>query len=246
MMKYVNQFLLLVVLGLFGFVLFYSFTGGLYYLFVFPILFLCTFLAYYLHKQMEEDDKARVERGIDYAVEDADAEKWVKDSFAPDTLSYIKTNRWSIVIYSFLVVGIAAFAWSYLSYGFWTAVANFAYASVVFWMFLLYVLVMPVLFDLVLHLFPKSWQRGLSGDWERGYFFLFPISFVIYVFYPFHDVLGKVQGKLFSFPIFFLIYTFVFLALYCMVYLYEQMQEEDEKRVEKQLKKMMSEEEKKE
>src|SRR6266852_2865684 len=127
-MKYVNQFLLLVVLGLFGFVLFYSFTGGLDYLFVFPILFLCTFLAYYLHKQMEEDDTARIERGINYAVEDADAEKWVKDSFAQDTLSYIKTNRWSIVIYSFLVVGIAAFAWSYLSYGFWTAIANFAYA----------------------------------------------------------------------------------------------------------------------
>src|SRR5205807_1272956 len=148
------------------------FTGFSYQysnLFFIPMLAICFFLAFYLNKQAEKEDIERLKNSLQYAEEDMKAEKWVKDSFAPDTLTYIKANRWFIIIYSFIFIAVVAFLWSYLTNGFMIALRNFAYAGVLFWSFVLYVLIAPSIFEILYKALPKSLQYLFNTDWMRGY-----------------------------------------------------------------------------
>src|SRR5690349_10184862 len=104
-MKYVKQLLVYLIILLLGFVLFYAITDGLSSLFLFPILFLSLFLGYYLQTQWQADEEKNIKRGVEYAVDDIAAEKWVKNIFAPRTLSTIKKKQWTIIVYSFFIIG---------------------------------------------------------------------------------------------------------------------------------------------
>ena len=240
-MKYVKQSLVFFVIVLLGFVLFYAITEGLTSLFLFPLLFLSLFLGYYLYQQWQEDESRNLEKGVRYAVEDIEAEQWIKNVFAPHTLSTVKRKQFTILVYSFLLIGAAAFAWSYLSFGLETAIRNFAYGAFLFWLFVAYVFGGQFLFLRIVRGLPKKVQVFLSGDWERAYFFLFPISFVIYLFYPFGFISKQLWSKLFSLPVFFLVYTFVFLALYSLIYLVEDIQKDEEKKLEKEVEQLLDE-----
>jgi hypothetical protein len=243
-MKYIKQLLIFLVVGILGFVIFYALTEGLSYLFLFPLLFLSLFLGYYLYGQWQADESANMEKGIQYAIEDVEAEKWVKNIFAPHTLSTIKKKHWAVLLYSFLLISIASFTWSYLSFGLQIAIRNFSYGSFLFWVFVAYAFGAQSFFLLIYRMLPKKLQGFLSGDWERAYFFLFPISFVIYLLYPYDLIWKQLLTKISSFPLFLLVYTFVFLALYSLIYLVEDMQRDEEKHLQKEVEKLLRESEK--
>ena len=73
------------------------------------MLAIAFFVSFYLYKESSKDDAERMKKGLTYIAEDMEAEKWIKNSFAPDTLTYIKANRWIVIIYSFIFLLIVTF-----------------------------------------------------------------------------------------------------------------------------------------
>ena len=220
-MKYLKQFLFLILLVLFGIVVWYGFSEELSYLFILPVFAVGIFLSFYLSKEFEEDEKAQVRKGMQLAEEDAQAQKWVEQSLAPDTLKYITTRRWLVLGYCTIFFLIAAFIWSYLSHDLLTAVRDFTYAALIFFVFIMYVLITPTIYGWLERRLPKRLQNSVRGDWTRGYLFLLPMTFFVYLVYPFTEIMTKLLEKLFFFPLFFVVYTFAFVCVYCIVYMYQ-------------------------
>lgn len=210
-------------------------------LFFIPMLTIAFFLSYYLYKQGAKEDEERLKKRLKTVQEDMDAEKWIKESFAPDTLLYIKANRWIVVLYSFFFILIVTFLWSYLTNGFLIALRNFAYAGVLFWTFVMYVLIFPIIIESFQHHLPKKLLLFSKNDWARGYIFLFPISFILYVLFPYEALQTEFLHKLVSLPVFFLMYTALFLCTYSIVYIFHDLQEENEHKIQEEVKKAIHE-----
>lgn len=241
-MKSLKKSLLTIIVVFFGLVLIYGFTdGNLYYLFLFPVLALSFFLFLYLYRQSQIDSEERIKKSTHYALEDKEAEQWIKTSLAPDTLQAIKRKRGAVIIYSAVFFLGIFFLWSYLSNGLLIAIRNVAYAGGLFGIFLLYLITVPYLFQWIHTLIPHTIRKFINGDWERGYIFLLPITFLIYLLYPFTDVSTQLFTKLASFPVFFLVYTSFFICAYCIVYMHHDIHKDDEKRLKKEVKEMLKE-----
>lgn len=211
-------------------------------LFFFPMLAIAFFVSFYLYKESAKDDEERLKKGLTYIAEDMEAEKWIKNSFAPDTLTYIKANRWIVIVYSFIFLLVVTFLWSYLTSGFLPALRNFAYAGILFWSFIMYVLLSPYLYDFVENLIPKKIRRIFNNDWVRGYIFLLPITFFVYVLFPYETVKEQFLFKFSSFPLFFFIYSTFFVCVYCLFSIYVSIRDEEKKQLEKEVKKMIEKE----
>lgn len=240
-MKYFKKSLLTVIVVFFSIVLFFGFTEGLYYLFLFPTLALTFFICFYLYRQNEQDAEETIKQSLQYSKEDAEAEKWIKHSLAPQTLIKLKANRWQVILYSAILFLGVTFLWSYLSNGLTIAIRNISYAGGLFGLFVIYLLAMPHAFVTIHKLLPKKMQKHINGDWERGYIFLLPITFLIYLLYPFTDLTAEVVSKITSFPIFFLIYSSFFICVYCITYMYQDIRREEEKQLKKSVKDMLQE-----
>lgn len=177
-----------------------------------------------------------------YAIEDTDAEKWVEKSLAPQTFSFIKTKRWIIIIYSFVFVAGLIFLWSYVSNGLWIAIKDVTYTALLFWIFILYIIFASWFAKILWSIFPKKLRERKNNDWQNGYLLLLPISFLLYLLYPFESITTQLTSKLLSFPAFFLIYTSFFLCMYAIVYMYQDINEENKKILQGNLKKLLEEE----
>ncbi len=238
-MHYRSRGIISFIVFLLVFILFYGATLGLYFIFLFPFLAISLYLSFYLYKQTQKDNEERIKKGIHYAVEDIEAEKWIKTSFAPEALIYIKTKKWTFILYSFLFVSVASFIWGYIDKGLSTSIRNFTYAGVVFWFSVLYVFIASIAFSHLLKFLPKTMKRFFGNDWGRGYIFLFPITYLVYVIFPYETTQAQLLGKLSSLPLFLTIYTFSFLCLYCVVYMYRDIQDEEEKILKRNVKKLL-------
>jgi hypothetical protein len=210
-------------------------------LFFFPMLAITFFVSFYLYKQSAQEEEERLQKGLQYIAEDIKAEKWIKTSFAPDALTYIKANRWMIILYSFLFLLSVTFLWSYLTSGFLIALKNFAYAGILFWTFIMYILIAPYGFSLFENILPKSIRRYFKGDWGQGYIFLLPITFYVYLLFPYETLKTELANKISMFPFFFVIYTSFFICIYCIVTLYQSIQQDEQKRLDQNAKKIMKE-----
>jgi hypothetical protein len=241
-MKYWKKSILLVILFLFGFIILNGLTSSLTYLFIFPLLAIVIYLAYYLHKQNHIDDEARIQKGMKYAIEDTAAEKWVEKSLAPQTFSFIKTKRWIIILYSFVFIAGLIFLWSYVSNGLWIAVKDVTYAALLFWIFIFYIIFTSWFAKILWNIFPKKLRERKTNEWQHGYLLLLPISFLLYLVYPFESITTQFLSKLLSFPAFFLIYTSFFLCLYAVVYMYQDITAENKKILQGKIKKLIEEE----
>lgn len=241
-MKSLKKSLLTVIVVFFALVLVYGFTeGNLYYLFLFPVLALSFFLFFYLYRQSQTDEQERIKKSAQYAKDDKEAEKWIETSLAPDTLRLIKRKRSAVIIYSSIFFLVIFFLWNYLSNDLSIAIRNTAYAGGLFGLFLLYIMTVPYLFQWIHKLIPQRLRRFINGDWERGYIFLLPITFTLYILYPFTNILTELINKLASFPVFFLVYTSFFICTYCIMYMYYDIHKEDDKLLKKEVKKMIEE-----
>lgn len=240
-MGFWNKLLVVLTVLCFCFSLFLGSTFGFTSLFIFPVLFISAYVAYYLYQQIGKDEEEQLKKGMGYAVEEVEAENWLNNFFAPKTLIYLKMRRRLIISYSFLFVSIASFFWSYLNYGLLIAIRNFVYAGILFWLFVVYVLTAPMVADEIAKFLPFRPKQHIFNDWWQAFFFLFPITFFIYLLFPYDTIISSFPSKLTSFLMFTVVYSLSFLCLYCMVYLYEQMQADDKKRLEKDVKKILDE-----
>lgn len=239
-MKYYKQFLLLFLFVLFAIVVIYGFSEGLAYLFTFPAFAAGIFLTFFLSKEFDKDTNNRIKKSVQYAKQDIEAEQWVEDNLTPATLKYIRTRRWTIIIYCVIFFLITTFMWSYLSSGLLPAVKDFTYAAILLWFFVMYILIVPPFYDKIQKALPKSLRLLTRGDWTRGYIFLFPITFCVYLVYPFYELMQKFSEKLFYFPLFFIVYTFAFVCLYCIVYVYNSLYREEKDRLNSEIKKTLN------
>ncbi len=240
-MKYWKKGILLVILFLFGFIILNGLTSSLSYLFIFPLLAMVIYLGYYLHKQNHIDEEERIQKGMNYAIEDTDAEKWVEKSLAPQTFSFIQTKRWPIILYSFIFIAGLIFLWSYVSNGLWIAVKDVTYAALLFWIFILYMIFASWFAKILWNIFPKKLRERKTNEWQYGYLLLLPITFLLYLLYPFESITKQFLSKLLSFPAFFLIYTSFFLCLFAIVYMYQDITTENKKILQGKIKKILEE-----
>ncbi len=238
-MKYLKQTLLIFVLVLFGIVIYFSASLGLTSLFIFPILIISGYIIYYLHKQFEEDNKKQLEQSVKYAIEDIEAAEWIKNSLIPQTIAKARRKHWTLIIYSFIFAAGIYFLWSYLNADLLTAIRDLILACILFWLLIYYIYSAPFIFNWFIRFLPGKIKKYNFGDWGRAYFFLLPVSIIIYLLYPIESLLKDLAGKLVSIPIFFLIYTFSFLSLYSMMYIYKDMQKEEKKQLEKEIKDLL-------
>lgn len=238
-MKYLKKFLLALIAVPFVIFLLAVLPQKAPDLFFIPMLAIAFFAGFYMYKQSIKDDEEIIKKGLKYVAEDVEAEKWVKNSFAPDTLTYIKANRWIVIMYSFLFVIIVLFFWGYLTNGLLVAIRNLAYGGILFWTFIMYVLIMPGIFKQGERILPKKYRNILKNDWISGYFFLLPITFLIYLLFPYETLQTELLYKLASLPIFWAVYSSFFLCMYCIITLSKSIQEEEQKELEKKVKKMI-------
>ena len=242
-MRHWNRLFLIGVAALLALVLFFGASFGWYYFFIFPVVIISLFVGMYLYRQSEKDKKEQLKKSARFAKEDVEAEKWIEATFAPRVLSFIKVKLWLLIAYSFFFVTITSFLWSYLSFGLPQALRNLTYTVVMFALFLSYVLIFPAIFSYIEKLLPKNWQSLPLGNWAQAYVFLFPISFLFYLLFPFDTIAKDLITKVSSLPLFFVVYSFSFLVLYSMIYFYEQIHAEDQKNLEDNLQKMLAEKE---
>ena len=200
-MQYWKQSAITFLIFLFTVVLYYGFSEGLYLLFILPLFADGIFLTFYLSKEYERTQQE-------------------KQPLTEDTLAYVKIRRMMILIYCAIFFLVTSFLWGYFDNGFLGALKNLLYMGLLFWFFVMYVLLVPSFYDKIKNLLPENLRKALSGDWQKGYTLLFPITYGVYLLYPLETIRSALSLKLLHFPLFFVVYTFSFLSLYCIVYFY--------------------------
>lgn len=238
-MKLVNKIILPLVIALVGIVTYFGMTGAWSGLFILPIITISGFAMYYLHSRIEKEDEERQEKEIDLEIEDKEAEIWIKEKAVPQTINYSKKNRRTLIIYCFLFIITVYFFWQYISGGLWSAIRDTIIASVIVLVFFYYIYFMPRVFNWLSKRVPKQFQKYDLGDWGRAYIFLLPISFIIYLLYPFEKITENLLEKTISLPLFIIIYTFVFLGLYSIIYINAEIKKDEKDQLEKKIKEIL-------
>lgn len=244
-MRSVKKSLFIIILFLFVLFVLFSIGEGWSTLLLFPILVISYFLAMYVIHQNQKDAEENIQKGFRYEVEDREAEKWIKHDLVPRTLKYMKAHQWMLIVYAFVFIVAVSFVWSYISGGLQTAIKNMGYIFLLFWFFVFYILVAPDLYDRMYIKFPKRLKRIIKRDWLRGYLFLLPVSYLLYVLSPFGNTSEEVFHRLAAVPQFLLFYTIAFLCLYSIVYLRQDVQQQEEKELKKSIKEYIREQKEK-
>jgi hypothetical protein len=235
-MKYLKSALVGFVLLLSAGVIYTAYFLGWAGIFILPIIIITTYIAYYLHTQIEKENQERLEKEIALAIEDLDAEKWIKDSLVPQTISYGKRKRWTIIIYTILFVAGLIFVWQYIHQGLSTAIRDVIIVCLLFGLFIFYLYKIPSLSRQFSVILPAKLKSYHLGEWGGAYFFLLPVAIFLYFLYPPAEILKSFTSKLTSLPLFFLGYTFSFLSLYSIIYISKEMENDEKNKLERELK----------
>lgn len=240
-MKYLKRAAFFIVCVIASVALVFALTEGLTLLLLFPIVAIAIFAWVYIAKQNQKDVENNIKDGVRYAVEEQEAEQWMKHDLVPQTLSYIEHKHWPIIIYGFIFVVGIAFLWSYLTLGSESAVQNSIYIAILFVCVVVYAFIAPLLFNFVYRHVPKSFRRVARNDWLRGYLFLLPLTAIAYVLSPFLGLKADMLDRIASLPSFLLGYTLLFIAGYAIMYLREETQKEEQKELKKSVKEYLQE-----
>lgn len=238
-MKLINNILLVGVIALFGIVIYFGLTGGWSNLFLLPILTISGFALFYLHSQIEKEDLRKQEKAVELAIEDKEAEIWIKDTLVPQTISYSKRNRRTLIVYSFIFFISVYFLWQFISSGLFMAIRGTIYACILLLAFIYYIYIMPRVFNWISKKIPGFLQKYKLGEWGRAYIFLLPVTYLSYLIYPLENFSESFNGKILFLPLFIIIYTFLFLGLYSIIYLNKEIKKDEKKQLEKQIKDLM-------
>lgn len=238
-MKHINRIILLFVIALFGIVIYFGLTGAWYYLFILPILTISGYAIYYLHNQWEKEEIEREEKAVELEIEDEKAGVWIKDTLVPQTIEYGKKKRRTLITYTFIFITAIVFLWQYISFGTAIAVRDTIIAGIVLCLFFYYIYLMPHVFNFFAKIMPFKLRKYDLGNWGRAYIFLLPLTIIIYLFYPIEKALANLSRNILKLPVFLVVYTFLFLGFYCIIYINSEIQKEEKKHLEKQIKNLL-------
>lgn len=220
--------LLLFSLSLVGVVLYFGFSWRVIDLFVLPMMAIGGYAIYTLFVQINKQEEEMLQKQVKNLGEEMEAEKWMKSSLRPKMISYAKKRRFVISAYTSLFFGVVFFLWIYLNKGFETATLYLVYLFILFWSFIFYFSKINILTAKFRRFFLFSFWSITLGDWGRAYFLLFPIAFLIYITFPPDNLFKDIVNRLSQIPIFFTTYSFSFLGLYSVMYLYNELQKDEE------------------
>lgn len=238
-MKLFNKIILILVIVLFAIVIYFGLTGAWYYLFILPILTISGYIIYYLHGQMEKDEIERQEKSLELEIEDEQAAEWIKDTLVPQTISYGKKKKKVLIIYAYIFIISIFFLWQFISYGLQKALFDTLIAGTILSLFFYYIYIMPRIFSWFAKIIPKQFHKYDLGNWGRAYIFMFPITIIFYLFYPLENAIGSLPAKIPALPVLFVIYTFVFLGLYCIIYINSEIKKDENAHLEKEIKNLL-------
>ncbi len=230
-----KNFLLGFVILLFSAVIYSAYVLGWSDFFIFPVLIITEYIAYYLHIQFEKDGKNRLEKAVKIEQEDKEAEAWIEETLVPRTINYSISKRRTIVVYVFMFITGIYFLWRYVETGLYNAVLDTILAGAIFCLLILYMYSVPLFIKRFIKFWPVKFRSAFGNEWVLAYIFLWPMGFVIYLIYPVEVVDEQFYKKILSIPSFFLTYTFSFLSLYSIYYFYNESRKDEDKKIEKNI-----------
>lgn len=219
-MKYINQFLLLIIIALITTVSYIGISGAWSYIFTVPLIIIVGFISFYLYKQFESDEEERKQKALKLAIEDEEAESWIRDKFVPQAVGFGLHNRKTLLIYFFFFIIGTFFLWNFISFGFESALYYTITTAIILILFMIYVFFMSAFSAKLIKFIPENFRKFVSSDWIRAFIYLLPVAFIAYTFYSSDNIIT-------SAPLFLLVYAFLFLGLYSIIYLYREIKKEE-------------------
>lgn len=212
------------------------------FLLLLPIVIATIGIGWYLNKQIQKDHEASVQKGIEYTLDEQNAQHWMHQSFIPKTQLLFRNHMKELVIYCGLLLLAFIFFWSYLVVGLINAGTNTFVAFMLYATFVFYTLHADKWYRYFFNHIPKQYQPIRKNDWIHGYVILLPFTFLCFLIYIGTNYTGNILNAIIAIPVFFLVYTLVFVSLYCGIYLYSEYKKEEEISLNKEIKKATEEE----
>lgn len=189
------------------------------------------FIGFYFNKQNDKDEKDLLKQKVDYAVGEVEAQEWLESDFAPKVSASLAHNVARITGIGFAIFVVLILIWGTVFHAIYSAL-----------------LVISVSLLLLLYLIFAIWGYGkiekrykkLNNDWIRGYCYVVaPLVFAGMLFKT-----GISQNPFLSFVSLFLLISFGYAGLFIVAIIYRQFEKESKSKLEKDLRKMVKNDEK--
>jgi hypothetical protein len=207
------------------------------FLLLLPIILLTIGIGWFLNKQIQKDHQEYMQKGLQYTLDEENAQHWLHQSFIPKTQILLRKHIKELIFYSGVILLAFVFVWSYIVVGFTAAITNTIIAFVLYACFIFYTLHADKWYRYFFKNVPKKYRGLQKNDWIYGYVILFPFTLFCYFIYLNLTYTGTFLGLLIAIPTFILIYTLVFVALFCGTYLYNEYKKEEERTLNDEIKK---------
>ena len=209
------------------------------FFFLLPILLVTFIVSWYLYREIQRDHEENLKRDIRHIKEEQDAQQWLHKSFVPKIRRLAKKEMRTIIITSGILLMSFIFLWSYFVNGLMSAVVNMVLGLLFFLGFIIYALYAPKEFTHLFKHIPQRYRHHSKNDWVHGYLLLFPFAIVSFFLYSLTTTGEGFIGSLYTTVIFLFSYTLLFIALYCIWFLYREYQKEAEQSAKKVAKEIL-------
>jgi hypothetical protein len=203
------------------------------FLLLLPILVVTLFISWYLYKEIKHDNEETLKRSMQYMQEEAEAQKWLKKSFVPKARKLAQKELKAIIIASGSILLSFIFLWSYFVSGLLAATLNTLIGLLFLLGFIIYTLYAPKEFTHIFRPVPRQYRHHSRNDWVHAYLLLFPFAVAGYFFYSLTTTGEGLGRSLYETLIFIFSYTFLFICIYCIIFLYREYQKETEESMKK-------------
>jgi len=239
-----NRIIILVVL-LVSFI-FLTFTqGNPSFLMLIPILLFTIIIGWYLFNEIQKEHEESLKRDIRYIQEEQEAQVWLHKSFVPKVKRLAKKELQIIIVACLIIAMTFIFLWSYFVSGFLSAILNSLITLFILLCFIVYSLYAPKEFDHIFKRLPKRFQKYSKNSWVHAYILLFPFAIVGYFIYSLTTTGEGILQSIIATVVFLFTYTFIFICSYCLWFLYDEYEKENEELLKKTAKKILKETEEK-
>ena len=205
------------------------------FLLLFPILVVILIISWYLYKEIKRDNAENLQRSVRYMEEEAVAQKWLKKSFVPKARKLAQKELKAVVVASSAILLSFIFLWSFFVSGLFAAFLNTLLGLLLFVGFIIYTLYAPKEFIKIFRHVPRRYRHHSRNDWVHAYLLLFPFAILGYFLFSLTTAGEGIAKSLSDTIIFIFSYSFLFICIYCIVFLYKEYQKEVEKKVKSEV-----------
>lgn len=178
---------------------------------------------------MQKEHEEQLKKSEQYAVDEAYAQNWLHQSFAPKTKILLQKHIKQTIFYCGVLLVLFIFFWSFLVAGLPNALLNVIIALILYAAFVVYVLHIDKWYRYIFKQIPKPYRHFKDNDWIHGYVLLLPFAFVCFMMYVGFNF-KNIVTFLVSIPTFILVYTLLFICGYCCYFVYKEYANEEKVR----------------